>query len=132
MPRDTFSHGETKIMMIYKYIYVILFQLRNTSVDYSVPHPIYIHISDLLPPPSFSTDHFKAVLLLQFFLRQWFHLWHLFCHYLFLISPSAGATGRLGFVIVAFLCIFTYVFDTSDFTCISFYPKASPAVRVNQ
>ena len=29
-------------------------------------------------------------------------MWCLFCHYLFIMSPSFGGTGRLGFVIVAF------------------------------
>ena len=29
-------------------------------------------------------------------------MWRLFCHYLFLISPSFGASGRLCFVIVTF------------------------------
>ena len=33
---------------------------------------------------------------------QWFHMWHLFCPYFFLISPSLGALGRPCFVIVAF------------------------------
>ena len=34
-----------------------------------------------------------------------FRVWHLFCHYLFLIFPSFGASGRLCFMIVS---IFTY------------------------
>ena len=29
-------------------------------------------------------------------------MWRLFCHYLFLISPSFGASGGLCFIIVAF------------------------------
>ena len=37
------------------------------------------------------------------FVRLWFHMWRLFCHCLFLISPSVGASGGLCFVIVEFL-----------------------------
>ena len=36
------------------------------------------------------------------FVRLWFHMWSLFCPYLFPISPSFGALGRMCFVIVAF------------------------------
>ena len=36
------------------------------------------------------------------FVRQCFHMCPLFCHYLFLSSPSFGASGRLCFLIVAF------------------------------
>ena len=54
-------------------------------------------------PSGCSTDRSKVVRLLQFFfLRQRFHMWRLFCHYLFFISPSFRASGRLCFVIVAF------------------------------
>ena len=35
-------------------------------------------------------------------LHLWFKMWHLFCPYLFLISPSFGTLGGLCFVIVAF------------------------------
>ena len=38
----------------------------------------------------------------SWFVRLWFHMWRLFCHYLFLISPSFGVSGGLCFVIVAF------------------------------
>ena len=38
----------------------------------------------------------------------------LFCHYLFLISPSFGASGGLYFVIAAFLGIFTSFLFASD------------------
>ena len=34
------------------------------------------------------------------FLLPFFHMWRLFCHYLFLVCPSLGATERLYFVIV--------------------------------
>ena len=58
------------------------------------------------PSGSFSTDRSKAVPLLHFFsflfVRRWFHIWRLFCHYLFLISPSFGASGRLSFVGLSF------------------------------
>ena len=57
------------------------------------------------PPPlplSSSTDLSKVVPLLQFFVHQWFRMLHLFCHYLFLISFSFAALGRLCFVIVAY------------------------------
>ena len=36
------------------------------------------------------------------FVRRCFHMWRLFCHYLFLISPSFGVSGRLCFVTVVF------------------------------
>ena len=29
------------------------------------------------------------------FVRRWFHMWRLFCRYLFLISPSAALSGYL-------------------------------------
>ena len=51
---------------------------------------------------------FKGVKIIQacfrevYFVHLWFHTWHLFWHYLFLISPSFGALGGLCFVIVAF------------------------------
>ena len=38
----------------------------------------------------------------SFFVRRWFRVWRLFCHYLFLISPDFDASGRLCFLIVAF------------------------------
>ena len=37
------------------------------------------------------------------YVRLWFYIWSLCCNYLFLTSPSVGATGSLCFVIVAFL-----------------------------
>ena len=37
------------------------------------------------------------------FLCLWLHMWRSFCHYLFLISPSFGPSGRLCFVNVTFL-----------------------------
>ena len=50
-------------------------------------------LSSPLPHSSFPTDHSKVVPLLQsFFVHLWFHMWLLFCHYLFLISPSFGRT----------------------------------------
>ena len=36
------------------------------------------------------------------FICRWFHIWRLFCHDLFLISPSFGAFGKLFYMIVAF------------------------------
>ena len=39
---------------------------------------------------------------------QWFHMWHLFCHYLFLISPSFGAWKGSALWLQHFLAIFTY------------------------
>ena len=49
---------------------------------------------------NFPTDRYMAVLLFQFFfVRAWFHLWRLFCHFLFLVSPSLGALERLFFVV---------------------------------
>ena len=53
------------------------------------------------------------------FVRRWFRMWHLFCHYLFLISPSFGALGRLCFVIVAFPDIFYYIGIKHGFSCIN-------------
>ena len=35
----------------------------------------------------------------SFSVHWWFHTWHFFWYYLFLISPSFGALGRLCFVI---------------------------------
>ena len=42
--------------------------------------------------PQQPINHSKAIPLLQFFfVRLWCHIWRLFCHYLFLTSPSFGA-----------------------------------------
>ena len=57
------------------------------------------------PPSSFSTDRSNAVSLLQFFYVRALmvsYVWRLFCHSLFLVSPSSCASGRLCVVIVAF------------------------------
>ena len=51
----------------------------------------------------------------------WFHMWRVFCHYLFLISPSFGASGGLCFVIVAFLGISTYL---TKGICISWWCRS--------
>ena len=40
--------------------------------------------------------------------RSWFHMWCFCCPYLFLISPSFGASGGLCFVILAFPGYFLY------------------------
>ena len=45
------------------------------------------------PSSSSPTDRVKAVPLLQFFVRLCFHLWCLFCPYLFLLSTSFGTMG---------------------------------------
>ena len=37
------------------------------------------------------------------FSNFFFHMWRLCCHYLFPISPSFGASGRLCFVTVEYL-----------------------------
>ena len=50
---------------------------------------------------SFSTDHSKSVLLLQFFVCVSLISYVAFCHYLFLIFPSFGILGRLCIMIVA-------------------------------
>ena len=54
---------------------------------------------------NFHTDRYEAVHLLQFLfvLRLWFHMRRLFCHHFFIFSASFDASGRLCFVIVAFL-----------------------------
>ena len=45
------------------------------------------------------------------FVRCWFHMWRLFCHYLFLISPSFDASGGPFFLwLKHFLGIFTDTF----------------------
>ena len=41
------------------------------------------------------------------FVRRWLSKWRLFCYYLFLISPSFGASRRL--CLWHFKCIFTYI-----------------------
>ena len=52
----------------------------------------------------FSSDRPKAAHLLRLFFvwQSVVYMWSLFCHYLFLISPSFGASWGLNFVIKAF------------------------------
>ena len=62
-------------------------------------------------PSSLPPDLSEAATLLQFCILVclFFHLGCLFCHYLFPILPSFGASGRLFFVIVAFLASLTFL-----------------------
>ena len=69
---------------------------------------------------SFSTDRFKAVPLLQFFVNASVVSFMIsFCHYLFPINPSIGAPGRLSFVIPGYpsliflLCEYVHCFQWS-------------------
>ena len=57
-------------------------------------------------PSSFPTDRSKAVPLRQVFVRRCFHMWHLVCPYLFIVSLSFGPLGGLWH----FLGIFTFNF----------------------
>ena len=58
------------------------------------------------------------------FVCQSFHIWRLFCHYLFLISPSFGALGRLFIMTVAFpgylyLSFYRFLYQLSvNFLCV--------------
>ena len=70
----------------------------------------------LKPHSSFPTDPFERCFFCSssLFVRLWFHARRLFCHYLFLISPSFSSSGRLCFWIVAFpgyLHLYFYVSD---------------------
>ena len=50
-----------------------------------------------------SLQKFQVPLLQFYFVcTLWFHMWSLFCHYLFLIFPSFGAPGGLCVMLVAF------------------------------
>ena len=67
------------------------------------------------PPPhsrgpnnSLPTRTFQG-LCSSVFVRQWFHMWRLFCHYLFLMSPSLFASGLLCLEIVAFCCVSSFM-----------------------
>ena len=52
---------------------------------------------ELSPPVVFLLTVPRRVpqLYSSLFVRRWVHRWHLFCQYLFLISLSSGALGRL-------------------------------------
>ena len=54
----------------------------------------------------------SSVVVLLWFVRQWFHMWRLFCHCLFLISPSFGASGRPCVVVVVISGYLPYMFET--------------------
>ena len=87
-------------------------------------------------PRSFSSDRSKPFLFLQFFFVCVSVISHVtfVCHYLFLISPSFGASGELCFVIWHVLNIFTYVLFINklsfwcDFRYINFHcgPRLRP------
>ena len=55
------------------------------------------------------------VALPGFFSYPFFYMWHLFCHHMFLISPSFGASSKLCFVIVAFSGYFTHILGIKYF-----------------
>ena len=65
----------------------------------------HTHVRHCPTSAFFSTDHSKA-LLQFFFVRLWFKMRHLFCPYLFLISPSFDVSEGVCFVIVTFLGYF--------------------------
>ena len=45
------------------------------------------------------------------FLHQWFHMWHLLCHYLFLISPLFGLRKAM-LCNCGFSCVSSFIFLT--------------------
>ena len=74
-------------VQLYEYVTHLL-RIRTWNICTVTCHPTS-------PVSSFPTDCPKSVLGMQFFVvRLWFHMWPLFCLYLFLISPSFGRLGR--------------------------------------
>ena len=67
------------------------------------------------------------------FVRLWFHIWRLFCLYLFLISPFFGPSGSLCFVIVAFsrnLLLIFFTFSVCLFVFLLLFFASSLLSRI--
>ena len=70
-------------------------------METGLPHPVVFLLT--IPRLFFCCSY-------SLFVCRWFLMWRLFCYYVFLISPSFGASGRLRFVMVAFPVYISLIF----------------------
>ena len=62
------------------------------------------------------------------FLCRWFHIWRLFCHYLFLIPPYYCAQGRTCFLDCGISWIFSLYFRKRDSSLCKAYKTSATVI----